>query len=476
LDETFLQRNFGESAGYLYEWEAANNYDFENLGTDPNSYAQFLDLKTSQAAPDLQTFANLVQVINQPEGSNTTDTAFITALSQYIDPKQFLTYGATEQVLAGADSLIGGLEGMNNFDLYQFAGTTTYYVIPWDKDMTFSDPNRDIMDGITNGPYINLLAKRLTEIPEYLQVYLNAAARAQELMGGTGGWAELEISREYAVIQAAALDDPNKQCLASGVLAPCGSQDFEAQVQWLHTFLSERASVVNSELFADGYQPSSAGPQVAVGGAVTSSGGIMALSPGGLATVNGTALAATGTAPGSPLPRVLEGAYVAVEGVRAPLFATDSSSIQFQAPADIPIGSASVVLCINGDMSSTITVSVLPATPSVLAVTHQDGSRVSTTSPPIPGETLQIWAAGLGSVNDNLVIGAAAPSDPAESTVSVPSVAIGSTPLSVTFSGLAPGYVGLYQVNAVVPATFTGDGPVTLLLADSGQQALFTTN
>ena len=136
LDETFLQRDFGESGGYLYEWQSANDYDFENLGTDPTLYSQFLDLKTSQTAPDLQTFDNLVQVINQPASATFTDDAFIAALSQYLDPKQFLTYGATEQVLAGTDSLIGGQQGMNNFDLYQFQGTTVYYFIPWDKDST----------------------------------------------------------------------------------------------------------------------------------------------------------------------------------------------------------------------------------------------------------------------------------------------------------------------------------------------------
>jgi len=127
IDETFLQRDFGESGGYLYNWKSANDYDFGNLGTDPTLYAQFLDLKTSQAAPDLQTFDNLVQVINQPASATFTDDAFIAAVSQYVDPKQFLTYGATEQVLAGTDSLIGGQQGINNFYLYLF----------------FSFPNRD---------------------------------------------------------------------------------------------------------------------------------------------------------------------------------------------------------------------------------------------------------------------------------------------------------------------------------------------
>jgi hypothetical protein len=35
-DETFLQRNFGQSGGYLYEWEFADTYEFQNLGDDPS--------------------------------------------------------------------------------------------------------------------------------------------------------------------------------------------------------------------------------------------------------------------------------------------------------------------------------------------------------------------------------------------------------------------------------------------------------
>jgi uncharacterized protein (TIGR03437 family) len=38
------------------------------------------------------------------------------------------------------------------------------------------------------------------------------------------------------------------------------------------------------------------------------------------------------------------------------------------------------------------------------------------------------------------------------STTTVPTVTIGGVNASVSFSGLAPGYVGLYQVNALVPA------------------------
>ncbi len=469
LDETFLQRNFGESGGYLYEWQSANDYDFENLGTDPTLYSQFLDLKTDQAAPDLQTFDNLVQVINQPASATFTDDAFIAALSQYVDPKQFLTYGATEQVLAGTDSLIGGQQGMNNFDFYQFQGTTVYYFIPWDKDSTLYDWTRDIMYGISNGPNINLLAQRLAGIPQYQQVYLNAVANAANLMGGTGGWADSEITREYGVIQAAALDDPNKQCMNSGVLIPCGNLDFEDGVQRIHTFLASRSGVVLSEAASDGLVASTGGPQIA---AVSALGGIQALSPGALATVTGTNLASAAVAAGLPLPRVLGNAFVSVEGVRAPLFTTSAGSIEFQVPGDIPVGDASIVVSSNGDLSGTVDMAVAASTPAIWAAVHGDGSAVSAADPAVAGETISLYATGLGAVNANLPLGAAGPTDPTAATAALPQVLLGGVPLTVAFSGLAPGYVGLYQVNASVPSAppesgFTG--PLTLV--DNGQAA-----
>ena len=56
-DATFLQRNFGQSGGYLYEWQYADTYEFQNLGADPSLYAQFLELKTTRRLPMCKRFA-----------------------------------------------------------------------------------------------------------------------------------------------------------------------------------------------------------------------------------------------------------------------------------------------------------------------------------------------------------------------------------------------------------------------------------
>jgi uncharacterized protein (TIGR03437 family) len=77
---------------------------------------------------------------------------------------------------------------------------------------------------------------------------------------------------------------------------------------------------------------------------------------------------------------------------------------------------------------------------------------------------VQIYCTGLGAVTNQPATGAAAPSDPVARTITVPRVTIGNAPAKVQFSGLAPGYAGLYQVNAEVPAETSSGTAVTVTI------------
>jgi uncharacterized protein (TIGR03437 family) len=476
-DTTFLQRNFGEDGGYLYEWEFGDYYEFQNLGSDPSLYAQFLALKTNQTAPDLQMFCNLVQAINQPLSSTLTSAQFIAGLSRYIDPKSFLTYAATENVLAEADALVGGIVGMNNFYLYQFQGTTFYQLIPWDKDLTFSNSSRDVMTGSTIPPNINLLAQRLVGIPEYLNFYLGQVSKAANLLGGAGGWADTEITNEYTVIDTAASNDPNKQCFANGQLYSCGTADFQNGVQSLHFFLAARSPFVLPEVQAYGFQPVATDPQISTASMAApndSQISMMAINPppaqaapGALMNVTGTNLgpAAQASAPATtnPLPRSLANTYVAVEGVRAPLVTTAAGQIEFQMPGDLPAGTASIVVSVGGEMSNTFVAGVQAALPAILAIVHQsDGKAVSSADPAIAGEVLVVYMAGLGAADVAMTFGATAPSSPPAVTAITPQATLGNTPVSVVLSELSPGFVGLYQMTVAMPVTLPQGGAASL--------------
>jgi uncharacterized protein (TIGR03437 family) len=470
-DPDLAQRNFGESGGYLYSWEnQGDNYDFGILGTNPALYLPYLGLKSDQATPDLQTFANLVKVINHRSSSRFTDADFITALTQYLDPNSFLTYSATDNVLSEADGIVGGLEGMNNFLLYQFEGTTFYQLMPWDKALAFSDTNRDIMDGFTNGPLINVLARRLVGIPAYQTVYLGQLIRAATLMGGAGGWADSEITQEYNVINdAASNDDPYKQCLApTGGFYTCGAQDFQNGVAYLHSYFPARQAFVLSEVATYGYQAPADLPDIA---AVTlaTAGGAQAMAPGSLNYVTGTNLGPSATESTIPLPRNLSNTFVAVEGVRAPLVSTSAGQIEIQSPWDIPVGDAAVVVSVSGVMSNSLVSQMQTTAPAILGVTHADGSAVDAASPMNPGETVVVYMIGLGLVNATVADGEASPANPVASTISVPQISLANTPLTISFSGLTPGLIGIYQVNVAAPAAFSQSGSAAIQVTAAGQ-------
>jgi uncharacterized protein (TIGR03437 family) len=470
-DTAFVQRNFGESGGYFYEWENVGDfYDFGNLGTNPQLYAQYLDLKTNQASPDLQTFANLVQVINQPSSSSFTDAQFIAALEQYMDPQMFLTYAATENVLAEGDGLVGGIIGMNNFNLYQFQGTTIYTITPWDQTNTFSNTSRDIFLGFTLGvdaanPNINVLAARLIAIPGYQNIYMDQINRAAALFGGPGGWADSEYTREYNVINAAASNDPNKQCpFGNGALTPCGAADFQAGVALDRVFLAGRAAYVLAEIAANGYQVPATDPviQTVSTSELTKSSG---MSPGALLQVNGTLFGASAAASQYPLPFSLANTFVAIEGVRAPLFYTSSGQIELQAPWDIPIGDATVIVSVNGTMSNSFDSAMQPATPAIIGVTHADGTLITTQSPATGGEIIVIYMSGLGALNTYPVLGAAAPGVPLSMVAIAPQVSLGNAALTVLFAGLTPGMAAVYQVNTALPQSLGPAGSATLTVS-----------
>jgi uncharacterized protein (TIGR03437 family) len=74
---------------------------------------------------------------------------------------------------------------------------------------------------------------------------------------------------------------------------------------------------------------------------------------------------------------------------------------------------------------------------------------------------------GLGPVNGGPASGEYASGTTLAHTKVDPTVSIGGQPATVLFSGLAPGFPGLYQVNAVVPTGISA-GAATISLSIGG--------
>jgi uncharacterized protein (TIGR03437 family) len=197
-----------------------------------------------------------------------------------------------------------------------------------------------------------------------------------------------------------------------------------------------------------------------------------AIAPGMIVAISGANFATSvQSASTMPLPTVLGNTSVTFNGVAAPLFSVSASQIYAQAPFNLPAGVASIQVSQGSALSAAQTVNVAAASPGIFivdqvssaaAVLHAaDYSLVTSSSPARPGEYLLIYCTGLGAVGTSVASGAMAPSVPPDSTVQPPTVSIANLSANVTFAGLAPGFVGLYQINVQAPAGLpTGNQPV----------------
>jgi uncharacterized protein (TIGR03437 family) len=202
-----------------------------------------------------------------------------------------------------------------------------------------------------------------------------------------------------------------------------------------------------------------------------------AVAPGSLVALFGADLASDVAAPGRiPLPNTLVGARVSFNGFPAPLLYVSPDQINAQVPFEVTPGNVTVSVA-RWDQSASLTVAVAPAGPGIFtrnaqgtgpaAILHAgDLSPVNDASPAHAGEALAIYCTGLGIMDPPVATGNAPPAPP-PNTVFQPQVRIAGRSAEVTYSGAAPQFVGLYQVNIVAPAD-TPAGLQSLVLTING--------
>ncbi|HEY6393059.1 MAG TPA: S8 family serine peptidase [Bryobacteraceae bacterium] len=92
-------------------------------------------------------------------------------------------------------------------------------------------------------------------------------------------------------------------------------------------------------------------------------------------------------------------------------------------------------------------------------------SAITAGNPARQGVVVQLFANGLGPVNNQPATGDPAVVSPLATCKSTPIVVIGGKNAVVGFCGLAPGFPGLYQVNATVPTGLApGANPITVAI------------
>jgi len=199
------------------------------------------------------------------------------------------------------------------------------------------------------------------------------------------------------------------------------------------------------------------------------------VAPGSLVSIFGTGLSdANQTASGVPLPTALGTTALTLAGVPVPLIHAFPLQVDAQIPWELAGQTQAQLTIVTDDLSgNTVSVPLAPFSPGLYPGILING----TTGLAVPGnpakrgvDYVNIFATGLGPVTNQPATGAPAPVSPLAQTTNTVTVTIGGASVKATFAGLAPGFVGLYQVNVLVPANApTGNAiPVSLSVGGAG--------
>jgi uncharacterized protein (TIGR03437 family) len=212
------------------------------------------------------------------------------------------------------------------------------------------------------------------------------------------------------------------------------------------------------------YAASIAPPQIS--SVVSAADGRSPVAPGGLLEVLGTQLSPTNLATSQmPLPTALANSCLTVNGQPIPIIFVSPTEINAQMPFQA-IGNVTMVVHTPGGTSDNFNLVIPPTAPAVFmsgvagpetnlpTVIDTANNLLATDSNPVHrGDTLVIYLTGMGQTNPLINAGVPSPGAPLASALTPPTVQLGGQNLSVSYAGLSPGEVGVYQINVSVPST-----------------------
>ncbi len=140
--------------------------------------------------------------------------------------------------------------------------------------------------------------------------------------------------------------------------------------------------------------------------------------------------------------------------------------------------SAQVKVSIDFTSGNVVTIPLSNYAPALFpvgafAAATNDKGVITAANPAARSSLITLYANGMGPVDNTPVSGEPTPLSPLARTTTTPVVTIGGQFAQVLFSGLAPGSIGLYQINVQVPAGLAA-GTQTLGVSIGGASARTT--
>jgi trimeric autotransporter adhesin len=251
-----------------------------------------------------------------------------------------------------------------------------------------------------------------------------------------------------------------------------------------------QVTMTGPETVGANFTASGSGPQPVInnGGIITAGafGAGSTIAPGTWIEIYGTNLSpvtrpwAAADFNGNAAPASLSGVTVTVAGVPAYVSYVSPGQINAQVPGGIAAGTAAVIVANGYGTSDPANVTAAAVAPGLYAPSgsgyvgaFEGGALVGSPGYPAvqPGDVITLYGVGFGPVTPSASPGQIAAGSSTLTTALT--VSIGGVSAQVSYDGLAPGFVGLYQFNLTVPAVTPGNLPVALNLGGvSGAQTL----
>lgn len=233
MDESFLQRNFGNSHGRLYKPEitgcdAAPDAKLQYLGDEPRHYPQLLNSGITEASEQDQ--MRLIQALKQlSTGKNLSDTVDIEAVTRFFAAHLF----------AGSET---GYTGTGNYCLYEKEGRLS--MLPGDYHAAFGASAWADAEAVINAPIVPE-QQHDTDLPMVNRIFSNRNYL----------WLYQRYQIELLNIDMEAMVEQTRKAISPYVLRDptrfCTYEEFEAGVDTLEQFLELRAESVQRQLLGN---------------------------------------------------------------------------------------------------------------------------------------------------------------------------------------------------------------------------------
>jgi uncharacterized protein (TIGR03437 family) len=229
-------------------------------------------------------------------------------------------------------------------------------------------------------------------------------------------------------------------------------------------------------------------PMITEGGVVNGASFGPYPAPGSIASIFGSNLTGGATVlnssfgPDGRLVTSLAGTEIRVNGVPVPVFFATPGQLSIQVPYELAGQPSATIQVTAGDrVSAAQTFFLNDWSPGIFTVSgngsgtavalHQDGATpITAQTPATPDEVVTLFVTGLGSVTPPLATGAPSVGN---ATMATPTVMIGEQDgpffaAEILFSGTAPGFVGLNQINLRIPSKACSDPGYLCFLSING--------